>query len=346
MDSSKHSAIPEAPANSDAHSLVLLSARDLRRLLDPSASVSAMREAYRALADNRDDSGRSLGFLVEGGSIHVKAGLLPGTRSVFAAKVNVNLPDNEARHRLPTIQGVVVLVDATDGRPLAVMDSIALTGLRTAATAALAATYGAKPDAQSAAIIGCGTQAHYQLEALSACFPLQDVRVFDVDQARAEAFARSVKSSMLDCRPTASVAAACEGVDICVTCTTSKVPVLTRDMTLRGCFVAAVGADNPEKQEIEPALMERARILVDDVDACATGGDLSHALKSGVVSKASVHADLADLATGRKAGRGAADEVVIFDSTGSGVQDVALAAAAYRAALATDIGLRFTMNGT
>jgi ornithine cyclodeaminase/alanine dehydrogenase-like protein (mu-crystallin family) len=232
MDPTKHSAIQESPATSKAHDLVLLSGRDLRRLINPRASIAALRDAYRALAGNRDDSGRALGFVVEGGSIHVKAGLLPGSLSHFAAKVNVNLPDNEARHRLPTIQGVVVLVDATDGRPLAIMDSVVLTALRTAATAALAAEYGAKPGARSAAIIGCGAQAHYQLEALSACFPLEDVRVFDLDQAKAEAFARTARNSTLDCRSTISVSAACEGVDICVTCTTSKVPVLMRDMNL------------------------------------------------------------------------------------------------------------------
>lgn len=344
MDPAKHSGNQESPAPSAGHNLLLLSGRDLRRLMHPTASISALRDAYRDLADSRDDNGRSLGFVVDGGSIHVKAGLLPGSRNVFAAKLNVNLPGNEARHGLPTIQGVVVLVDATNGRPLALMDSIVLTALRTAATAALAATYGARPAARSAAIIGCGTQAQYQLEALSACFPLEDVRVFDLDRAKAEAFARSAKSSALDCRSMTSVSAACEHVDICVTCTTSTVPVLTRDMGLAGCFVAAVGADNPEKQEVDPALMQRARILVDDLEACAAGGDLSHALKAGAVSRDLVHADLAELAVGRKPGRTAADELVIFDSTGSGVQDVALAFAAYRAALATDIGHRFTMS--
>src|SRR5262245_60099331 len=78
--------------------------------------------------------------------------------------------------------------------------------------------------------------------------------------------------------------------DICVTCTTSKSPALTEELQLRGCFVAAVGADNPEKHEIAPALMRRARILVDDIDACASGGDLNHALRAGTITKDQVHA--------------------------------------------------------
>src|SRR5262247_4304800 len=130
-----------APAPSE---IVLLSGHDLRRLLNPKVVIEALREAYAALADNPGDQGRSVGFMIEGGSIHVKSGLLPGSHLAFASKVNVNLPDNWTSRRLPTIQGVVVVSDAKDGRPLAIMDSITLTGIRTAATAALAAQFGAR----------------------------------------------------------------------------------------------------------------------------------------------------------------------------------------------------------
>src|SRR5512133_2053236 len=124
--------------------LVLLSSRDLQQLLRPETAIRALREVYAALANNRGDQGRSIGFTVEGGSIHVKSGLLPGSHLAFASKVNVNLPDNWKLRQLPTIQGVVVVSDAKDGRPLAIMESITLTGIRTAATAALAAGYGAR----------------------------------------------------------------------------------------------------------------------------------------------------------------------------------------------------------
>lgn len=326
-------------------SIVLLSARDLERLLRPETTIAALRDTYAALANNRGDQGRSVGFTVEGGSIHVKSGLLPGSHLAFASKVNVNLPDNAKLRGLPTIQGIVVVSDAKNGRPLAVMDSIALTGIRTAATAALAAQYGARKDSTRAAIIGCGAQARYQLEALRTVFALRTVRVFDVDTARAEVFAGT--HSTPDCKVTRvpSIRATVADVDICITCTTSRSPVLAEGLDLKGSFVAAVGADNPEKHEIAPSLMGRARILVDDLEACATGGDLNHALRSGAVSKDRVHADLAELASGRKQGRLAADELVIFDSSGSGVQDVAAAWAAYQEASRLGVGLRFDLSG-
>ena len=334
-------ATPATPASE----IVLLSGHDLRRLLSPRVAIEALRESYTALADSRADQGGSVGFMIQGGSIHVKSGLLPGSHLAFASKVNVNLPDNWKSRKLPTIQGVVVVSDAKDGRPLAIMDSITLTGIRTAATAALAAQFGARKDSKRAAIIGCGAQAKYQLEALQAAFPLEIVRVFDIHAARAEVLASACSTPSSPVRAAPSVREAVAQADICVTCTTSKLPVLTEDLDLRGCFVAAIGADNFEEHEIAPALMGRARILVDDIDACASGGDLNHALRAGVVTKDQVHADLADLAASRKLGRMADEELVIFDSSGSGVQDVAAAWAAYQQASRADVGGRFNLSG-
>jgi len=325
--------------------IVLLSGHDLRRLLNPEIVIAALRETYSALADNRADQGRSVGFVIEGGSIHVKSGLLPGSHLIFASKVNVNLPNNAKLRRLPTIQGIVVVSDAKDGRPLAIMDSITLTGIRTAAAGALAARYGARKNSKRAAIIGCGAQAEYQLEALRTVFPLEMMKVFDIDEARAQSFATAWSRASCPVRPMPSIDGAVADADICVTCTTSKSPVLTDEMDLRGCFVAAVGADNPEKHEIAPALMRRARILVDDIEASASGGDLNHALKEGVLTKDQVHADLADLAKGKKIGRATDEELVIFDSSGSGVQDVTAAWVAYREAKRTGIGARFDLSG-
>src|SRR3954471_13902257 len=202
-----------APAGSE---IVLLSGHDLRRLLNPGVVIEALQEAYAALANNPADQGRSLGFTIDGGSIHVKSGLLPGSHLAFASKVNVNLPDNWKVRGLPTIQGVVVISDARDGRPLAIMESITLTGIRTAATAALAAGYGARKQSTRLAIIGCGAQARYQLDAFRAMFPLNAARVFDTDAARAEAFAHAYSTATCAVTPAPNVRNAVEDADICI----------------------------------------------------------------------------------------------------------------------------------
>jgi ornithine cyclodeaminase/alanine dehydrogenase-like protein (mu-crystallin family) len=116
-------------------------------------------------------------------------------------------------------------------------------------------------------------------------------------------------------------------------------------MGLIGCFVAAVGADNPEKCEIEPALLKRALIFVDDLEQCAAGADLAHALRSGFVTRDKVHSDLAELAAGQKVGRSDPKELVVFDSSGSGVQDVTAAWVAYQSARSAGAGMIFNLAG-
>ena len=325
--------------------IVLLSGGDLRRLLRPETTIAALRETYATLADSRGDQGRSVAFTVEGGSIHVKSGVLPGSHLAFASKVNVNLPENAKLRGLPTIQGIVVVSDAKDGRPLAVMDSIALTGIRTAATAALAAQYGARRDSTRAAIIGCGAQAGYQLEALRSVFALRTVRVFDIDTARAEAFAAAHSTS--DCTVTPAPSVPRSGRRGGHLHHLYDVKVARPDRRLGSQWLLRRRRWSRQSGEARdcPGLMRRARILVDDLEACASGGDLNHALRSGAVSKDRVHADLAELASGRKQGRLTADELVIFDSSGSGVQDVAAAWAAYQEADRLGVGLRFDLSG-
>lgn len=312
--------------------LVLLDAARLRAALTPAACLAALEDAYRRLHAAPGDGGRSVAFQAPDGKFHLKAGLYPGTHGYFAAKVNANFPDNARRFGLPTIQGLIVLCDGRDGRPLAILHSGALTGLRTAAAVALAAQYGARPDARCLAVIGCGAQARPQAAALAGVRPVARVLAVDLDPARAAAFARWAQETLgLEAAAVGSVAEAIAASDIAVTCTTATRPIVTSEMVAAGCFLAAVGADNPDKQELDPRLFARARILVDDLDQCAEGGDLAHALRAGTTTRETVAATLAELAAGARPGRTGDDEIVIFDSTGTGVQDVAAAVAAYEA---------------
>ena len=99
-----------------------------------------------------------------------------------------------------------------------------------------------------------------------------------------------------------------------------------------GTFIAAVGADNPEKQELEPELMASAKIVVDILEQCASSGDLHHAIRAGTVSRSDVHAELGEVVAGKKPGRTSQEETIIFDSTGMALQDVAAAALVYEKA--------------
>src|SRR4051812_20730270 len=142
---------------------LLLSRGDVERLLTPDECISAVEDAFCRHALGDVPSPGILGIHVQDGSFHVKAAQLTLDRPYFAAKLNANFPQNGARRGLPTIQGVVVLSDAAEGTPLAVMDSMALTALRTAAASAVAAKYLARESSRTALICGCGGQAEAQL---------------------------------------------------------------------------------------------------------------------------------------------------------------------------------------
>jgi alanine dehydrogenase len=323
---------------------LVITRQDVRALLTVDACIDAVEHAFRAHADGQSIPPAVLGTHVVGGGFHVKtAGLRGGTtgeRPMFATKVNANFPANPARHGLPTIQGVIVLFDAEDGRPLAVLDSIEITSLRTAAASAVAARYLARGDASIAAVCGCGEQGRSQLRALARVRPIDHVFAFDVDSSRADRYADELSRELgLDITPVRKLGDATCRADIWVTCTPAHRWLLGREHVRPGAFVAAVGADNPEKQEIEPALLAASTVVVDVLDQCASIGDLHHALELGVIRREDVHAELAEVVSGRRPGRTRADEVIVFDSTGTALQDVAAAKLVYERAVEAGVGL-------
>jgi len=326
-------------------STLILSRSDVVSLLTLPDCIEAVERAFRAHAEGRTLGPGVLGIHATGGGFHIKAAGLTGERSFFAAKTNANFPDNPQRFGLPTIQGTVVLSDAGNGAPLAVMESGSITALRTGAATGVAAKYLARKDARTAAIVGCGVQGETQLAAIAAVRPLERVRLFDLDPARANAMVARVEHLGLRAEVVTDVHAALRGSDICVTCTPSRRAFVSRDDLMPGAFLAAVGADNPEKQEVDPALLAAVTLVVDVMDQCAEIGELHHALAAGVMKREQVHAELGDVVAGRRPGRTRDDEITIFDSSGTALQDVAAAIAVYDKARATGRGLEVKLDG-
>jgi ornithine cyclodeaminase/alanine dehydrogenase-like protein (mu-crystallin family) len=199
---------------------------------------------------------------------------------------------------------------------LGLLDSAPVTTMRTAAAAAVAAKYLARRDARTLAAIGCGVQGRACIEAIARVRALSSVRVYDVDPGAAR------KSGGLVC---SSIEEAVAGADIIVTCTPSRQPILEGRHAAPGVFIAAIGADNPAKNEIAPSLMARALVVPDSTEQAASMGDLHHAVAAGTMAAAAVHGELGAVIAGRVAGRRSDDEIFIFDSTGTALQDVAVA---------------------
>ncbi len=322
------------------HSLVpplFLGQKTVERCLDMRSCINAVDRAFRDACSRPPESAGVLGFHGEGGGFMIKAALAPS--GLFAAKLNANFPGNPKRHDLPTIQGLLLLADAGNGRPLAVMHSGAVTRIRTAAATGVAIRHLSSPRHRAAAMIGCGGQAFDQLRALQAERPDVSIRLFDTDRAAADSLALRAASQLgIQVAVAASLEHACLGADVFVTCTPSRLPFLHPGLAGPGTLVIAVGADHPEKNEVDPALLAQSVIITDVTEQCALFGDLHHALAAGVVTRDDVRAELGQVVAGQVAGRQHDDERIVFDSTGTPIQDVAAAEIAWRHAVATGDG--------
>jgi len=323
----------------NSEKVLFLSSHDVRALLRIDDCTAAVEHAFRLQGEGKTLPPAVLSLDVSNGSFHVKAGVLSLSGNYFAAKVNANFPDNLARFGLPTIQGIVILCDADNGAPLAIVDSRDLTALRTAAATAVAAKYLARPDSGVVTICGCGTQGRAQLAALARLFPLRAVFAYDKNPQQAAVFARELSVELnIPIAASHDLAECIRRCDICVTCTTSQEPFVGEADIQPGIFIAAVGADNPHKQEIHTAVMARTKIVCDVIEQCASMGDLHHALNAGVVKREDVHAELGEVVAGRKPGRESVEEVIVFDSTGMALQDVAAVALVYERAIREEVG--------
>lgn len=344
MDLREVSEVDHEPDGMSTHraGTLLLTRSDVRHLLPLSDCVGAVEEAFRRNAEAQDPPPRLLGMHVPDGGFHAKAAVLG---QYFATKLNANFPLNPARSGLPTIQGVVILADALDGRLLAIMDSIEITILRTAAATALAARHLARPDAGIITVCGCGRQGTIQLEALAQTRTLKHAFAYDTDRRRAEEFARSRGAALgLVVEAIDDLAGSIRQSDIVVTCTPAREILIHAADVRPGTFIAAVGADSEDKQELDPTLLARATVVVDSLEQCATIGELHHALDAGLMSRAAVHAELGQVLVGRRPGRASPDEITIFDSTGTALQDVAAAALVYERARAATVGIPIDLS--
>ena len=318
--------------------LLILSRTDIAGLMNYGDYVDAVEAAFRAAAAGRAVAPPASALQLPAGSFHAKGAALLGPEAKVAIKINGNFPGNPAANGLPTVQGVIYLADGANGRPLAVMDSIEVTLNRTGAATTLAARHLARAGARVATICGAGVQGRIQLKAIAAAAKLDRVHVWDADAARAIAFAREMSVELgLDMEATADLSPVRRS-DIVVACSSARRAFLTPDLVRPGTFIAAVGADNPDKSEIDPGLYAKSLVVVDSLEQCAEIGDLHHALVAGVVTPEHVHATLGEIIAGIKPGRTDDGAITLFDSTGMGLQDVAAAIAIYRRARAAGTG--------
>jgi ornithine cyclodeaminase/alanine dehydrogenase-like protein (mu-crystallin family)/cysteine synthase len=243
------------------------------------------------------------------------------------------------------IQGLILLYDAANGVPLAVAESGLITMLRTGAATAVAAKHLARADAATVTLCGAGVQGAMQLRALARVRPLRRISVWDLEPARAAEFAARMTPELgCEVRTVRDLKTASRASDIIVTCTPAKKWFLGREHVRSGTFVAAVGADSPDKQEIEPQLLASAVVVCDLLTQCAEVGDLHHALAEGLMDRAQVRGEIGAIIAGLAPGRRDDTETMIYDATGTALQDAAALSVAYDHAVASGRGTRFAFS--
>jgi alanine dehydrogenase len=323
---------------------LLLTRHDIAALMTFDDYVAAVETAFHLYAEAQAPTPGVLHLGARNGAFHVKAAALHLQQSYVAVKVNGNFAHNRQRYSLPTIQGLIVLCDGDTGAPLAIMDSIEITLQRTGAATALAARHLARTDSTIATICGCGAQGRIQLTALKHVLPLERAYAYDTDSAVASTFAAAMTAGLdIPVTPVATVHEAAIQSDAIVTCSTARQPFLSRGDVVPGTFVAAIGADNPDKQELDSQLLVGNTIVVDLREQCAVSGELYHAIRQGLIGSGDVYAELGEILAGHKPGRVTPEEIIIFDSTGTALQDVAAAAVIYERARQANVGACYAL---
>ncbi len=321
--------------------LLLLSEKEIRDLVGPAEAFPAVRDAFVRLARGEAilPGVIHLDIPNSGAEAHVKGAHLQGSR-FFTIKVASGSYANPDRG-LPIGSGIVVVFDSMTGFPRAVLlDNGYLTDLRTGAAGALAADLLANREVHRVGIVGVGTQARYQLAALLGVRTPERVIAFGRSEAKATAFAQEMeKLHRVRVLPAKTVEQAVRGSDVVITVTPSREPLVRGEWIGPGTHVTAVGADGPDKQELEVEVLKKAdKVVADRLDQCVRFGEIHHAVEAGVLRAADVYAELGEIAAGLKRGRTSEQEITVADLTGVGVQDAAVAELVLVAATRSGVG--------
>ena len=319
----------------------LLTHAQIARLLDVRTAIRIVRAAFVAMAHGKAVMPPKVYLpLPRQSDFRAMPAYLEHPPACGVKWVNVH-PGNRARG-LPTVMAILVINDPATGFPLAVMDGLLITKLRTAAAAAVAAATLARPESRVVGLVGCGAQADTQLLALAALFDLAAVRVWGPARGEAARFCRRMRRQLTGVvwRPCDSVESCVRAADVIVTVTPSRRPLVRRAWLAPGTHINAIGADAPGKQELDPQILREALVIVDDREQAIHGGEINVPARRRQFRPADIHASLGEILIGGRRGRRSASEITVFDSTGLAIHDVALGMEVVRRAQRRGLGRR------
>jgi len=323
-------------------STLLLSADEVARCLDLDEAIRAVEGAFRSY--HRKEAVMPPKSYVDlpdfGGDVRSMPARV--ANSVSVKWVNSH-PGNPAKHGLPTVIGTLILSDPATGFPLSVMDATVLTAFRTGAASAVATRALARKDARSLGIVGCGTQASYQIAAISHVRDLKEVVLSDSRPENAETLLKRVARAAPGLEVRVGGPADAAGCDVVCTLTPVHKPIVMRDWIEHGAHVNALGADAAGKQELDPDILGDAVVVLDDWEQATHSGEVNVPLESGVLRREHIRGTLGAVLEGAIPGRSRDDEITVFDSTGLAIQDCAVARVVYDRAVREGLGTKVSL---
>jgi ornithine cyclodeaminase len=324
--------------------VLILNADDVRQALPMRQAIPAMKSAFAALADGRAEMPLRCRLAVaphEAVTLAMPAFVNGADGQSLTVKVVSVFPHNTVRG-LATVFGVVLLLEADSGRPLALLEGGSLTALRTGAASGVATELLSRPGSEVAAVFGAGVQARTQLEAVCAVRPIRKAWIYSRTPSRAAALAAEMAGQgdiPGDLRVATAAMEAVAEADVVCTATTSSQPVFADTDLKPGVHINAVGAYTPQMREVPGATVRRALVVVDArAAALAEAGDLLIPIREGLIGANHIHAELGEIVLGRQPGRTAEGQVTVFKSVGLAVQDALAATTAYQNARAMGLG--------
>jgi alanine dehydrogenase len=329
---------------------LLLRDDQVKKLLSISEAIEAVELAFEQKAKGRVQMPAKvyLYFKKSKGDLRTMPSYLEDLDISAVKIVNVH-PDNPSNHKLPTIMAVITLVDPSTGFPLAIMGGTTLTDMRTGAAGGIAAKYLARKDSKIVGLVGAGAQARAQLRALVEVYKkLEEVRVWSRHPETISVFVAEAEREyghLCKFVPENSVRKTVEGADIVVTTTPSRKPLVMDDMVSSGMHINCIGADAIGKEELDPLILKRAKIVIDDWEQASYGGEINVPLllRDKIVTKEDVWAEMGEIVAGLKSGRTSEKEITVFINTGLAVQDAVTAKFTYDKALQKRVGSFITI---
>jgi alanine dehydrogenase len=260
----------------------------------------------------------------------------------------VSIREDNARFELPTVFSILVYTHPESGFPLAICDGSHHTMMRTGSSAAVSAKWLAREDSKVLAIVGAGTVGRGALATCNEVFPWEKVRVWSRSRETVDRFVEEEQPryDRFELRPSTDLEQVVRGADVIVTGTHARGGLVEDAWVSPGTHIAALGADLEGEQELDGAILQRARIFVDDIRQCRTDGEINVPLRDGLITEEDVAGEIGKVIVGELEGRQSDDQVTVFDSTGIALQDSATVSLEYERALAAGVGIEKKMIST